>query len=236
MSEKEVLMRIRVRSLPLLEDDCTRIKPGDRVVCQNSQKGFFDAEIEKVLSVRHSKRAQCRCKFIVKWLHHDLDGKSLTVASSSVMRLANKSINDHPTISAFLESVSLSNSCFSSMSPQLTLVNDFELDLDLHDLLEKQIEGIRNSVHGSKKRIRDEILGFEANIHEQVKETDIAVPNASDSEDIRSPLNPLAARAALASRMSKLSPESSPNISKGIDDISNNKKESLETEDAPKPQ
>nr|GEX14735.1 putative SAWADEE domain-containing protein [Tanacetum cinerariifolium] len=175
MSEKEVLMRIRVRSLPLLEDDCTRIKPGDRVVCQNSEKGFFDAEIEKVLSVRHSKRAQCR-----------------------LMRLANKSINDHPTISAFLESVSLNNSCFSSMSPQLTVVNDFELDLDLHDLLEKQIEGIRNSVHGSKKIIRDEILGLEANIHEQVKETDIAVPNASDSEDIST-------------------------------------KESLETEDAPKP-
>lgn len=48
MSEKEVLMRIRVRSHPLLEDDCTRIKPGDRVVCQNAEKGFFDAEIEKV--------------------------------------------------------------------------------------------------------------------------------------------------------------------------------------------
>ncbi|PWA44711.1 hypothetical protein CTI12_AA524250 [Artemisia annua] len=237
MSEKEVLMRIRVRSHPLLEDDCTRIKPGDHVVCQNSEKGFFDAEIEKVLSVRHSKRAQCRCKFMIKWLHQDLDGKSLTVASSSVMRLANKSINDHPTISAFLESVSLSNTCFSSMSPQLTDVNDFDLDLDLHDLLEKQIEGIKNSVHGPKKRIRDEILGLEANIHEQVKETDIAVPNGSDSEGIRSPLNPLAARAALASRMSKFpqSPEISPNISKGIDDFSNISKESLETEDVPKP-
>nr|GEW65668.1 putative SAWADEE domain-containing protein [Tanacetum cinerariifolium] len=74
MSEKEVLMRIRVRSLPVLEDDCTRINSGDCVVSQNSEKGFFDAEVEK-----------------------------------------------------------------------LTVVNDFELDLDLHDLLEKQIEGIRSS-------------------------------------------------------------------------------------------
>lgn len=107
---------------------------------------------------------------MIKWLHQDLDGKSLTVASSSVMRLANKSINDHPTISAFLESVSLSNSCFSSMSPQLTDVNDFDLDLDLHDLLEKQIEGIKNSVHGSKKRIRDEILGLEGKSHNKQRD------------------------------------------------------------------
>ncbi|KAI3772651.1 hypothetical protein L6452_03841 [Arctium lappa] len=246
VSEKEALMRIRVRSLPLQDGDCIHIKPGEHVVVnRNSQPegGFFDAEVEKVLRVRHSKRTQCRCTFMIRWLHQDLNGGSLTVPSSSVMRLANKSINNHPTISAFMDEMLLCNSNFSSMSPQLTVVN--AIDLEFHDLLEKQIEGIRNSVHCSKKKIRNEILGLEANTNEQIKGTDIFVPDVREPEQIstdmshlrrsnwsqevsqiaevnnssspvipspstaelpdnRSPLNPLAARAALASMMSKL--------------------------------
>ncbi|KAJ9548075.1 hypothetical protein OSB04_020618 [Centaurea solstitialis] len=236
VSEKEALMRVRARSLPLQDDDCVHIKPGELVVVnQNSQPegGFFDAEVEKVLRVRHSKRTPCRCSFLIRWLNQDLNGGSITVPSSSVMRLANKSINDHPEISAFMDEMLLINSDFSSMSPQLTVVNP--IDLELHDLLEKQIEGIRNSVHSSKKKIRDEILGLEG--------TDISVPDVKEPEteistdksrlrrstrskedpqikipsspaipspsteelpDNKSPLNPLAARAALASMMSKL--------------------------------
>lgn len=50
-SEKEAMIRIRARSLPLQDDECTHIKPGDHVVVsQNAQSenGFFDAEVEKV--------------------------------------------------------------------------------------------------------------------------------------------------------------------------------------------
>ncbi|KAI7754318.1 hypothetical protein M8C21_009060 [Ambrosia artemisiifolia] len=227
-SEKEAMTRIRARSIPLQDNECTQIKPGDHVaVSQNSQSdnGFLDAEVEKVLKVRHSKRAICRCSFMIKWLQQDLNGESLKVPSSSVMRLANKSITDHPTISAFIDAVELNNSSFPCLSPPLNVVNDF--DMDLHVMLEKQIEGIKNSVHDSKKRIRDEILGLDVNTHEQVKETDISMPNVkeleSDVPDNKSPLNPLAARAALASLMST-----------GINDISKTTEIPLETEVTPK--
>lgn len=238
LSEKEALMRIRVRSLPLQDDDCNHIKPGEHVVVNRSSQpegGFFDAEVEKVQRVRHSKRMQCRCTFKIRWLQQDLNGGSLTVPSSSVMRLANKSINNHPTISAFMDEMLLSNSDFSSMSPQLTVVN--AIDLEFHDLLEKQIEGIKNSVHCSKKKIRDEIMGLEDvrepeiqistdtshlrrsnRSQEEPRRADVknpsspVIPSPSTEEvpDNRSPLNPLAARAALASMMSKL-PQSSLN-------------------------
>ncbi|KAK9055505.1 hypothetical protein SSX86_026588 [Deinandra increscens subsp. villosa] len=206
-SEKEVMTRIRARSLPLQNDDCAHIKPGEHIVVrQNSQSenGFFDAEVEKVVSVRHSKRTNCRCSFMIKWLQQDLNGESLKVPSSSVMRLANKSIDNHPTILAFLDAVELNNSSFFCSSPPLNIASDF--DMDLHVMLEKQIEGIKNSVHGSKKRIRDEILGLEVYTHEQLKEINISMPDVKEPEiqvpDNRSPLNPLAARAALASLMS----------------------------------
>ncbi|KAI3801318.1 hypothetical protein L1987_29422 [Smallanthus sonchifolius] len=228
LSEKEAMIRIRARSLPLQDDECTHIKPGDHVVVsQNSQSenGFFDAEVEKVLRVRHSKRTTCRCSFMIKWLHQDLTDESLKVPSSSLMRLANTSIANHPTISAFIDAVEMNNSSFSCLSPPLNMVNDF--DMDLHVMLEKQIEGIKNSVHGSKKKIRDEILGLEVNTHEQVKETDISMPNVKEPEiqapDNRSPLNPLAARAALASLMST-----------GINDPSKMTEIPLETKVTPK--
>ncbi|KAL8236660.1 hypothetical protein R6Q59_017741 [Mikania micrantha] len=227
-SEKEAMSRIRARSLPLQDDECTHIKPGDHVVVsQNSQSEscFFDAEVEKVLRVRHSKRANCRCSFMIKWLQHDLSGESLKVPSSSVMRLSNESITNHPTVSAFIDAVEFNNSSFSCLSPPLNVASDF--DIDLHVMLEKQIEGIKNSVHGSKKRIRDEILCLEVNTHEQVKETDISMPNVKETSiqvpDNRSPLNPLAARAALASLMST-----------GINDLSNITEVPLETKVTPK--
>ncbi|KAJ0797954.1 putative SAWADEE domain-containing protein [Helianthus annuus] len=227
-SEKEAMIRIRARSLPLQEDECTLIKPGDHVVVsQNSQSenGFFDAEVEKVLKVRHSKRATCRCSFMIKWLQQDLNGESLKVPSSSVMRLSNKSITDHSTVAAFIDAVELNNSSFSCLSPPLNVVSDF--DMDLHVMLEKQIEGIKNSVHDSKKRIRDEIFGLDVDTDEQVKETDISMPNVKEPEiqvpDTKSPLNPLAARAALASLMST-----------GINEISKITEIPLETEVTPK--
>ncbi|KAF5812291.1 hypothetical protein HanXRQr2_Chr04g0190951 [Helianthus annuus] len=111
---------------------------------------------------------------MIKWLQQDLNGESLKVPSSSVMRLSNKSITDHPTVAAFIDVVELNNSSFSCLSPLLNIVSDF--DMDLHVMLEKHIEGIKNSVHDSKKRIRDEIFGLDVDIDEQVKETDISMP------------------------------------------------------------
>ncbi|CAI9297678.1 unnamed protein product [Lactuca saligna] len=243
-SEKEALMRIRARSLPLQDDDCAHIKPGETVLVNRDSEpegGFFDAKVEKVTRVRHSKRAKCRCSFMIRWLNKDVNGESLTVPSSSVMRLANKSINNHPTISAFIDAVQLSNSSDSDMSPQMDIVGDF--DLDLHNLLEKQIEGIRNSVHGSKKRIRDEISMFEdvskpngrtlkveistEKSHSRrstrsqkqkggpkKQESPVIPPPTTevDLSDKKSPLNPLAARAALASLMSHKSLEISVDV------------------------
>ncbi|XP_071720689.1 uncharacterized protein [Rutidosis leptorrhynchoides] len=232
VSEKEARMRIRARSLPLQENGCTQIKPGEHVaVNQNSESDtvLFDAEVEKVLKVRHSKRMDCRCSFMIRWLHQDLNGGSLTVPSTSIMRLADKSIDKHPTISAFIDA----NASLTSMSPELNVVDDF--DLNLQNLLEKQIEGIKNSVHCSKKRIRDEINGLEANVHEQENETEISLTNVKEQEikfSAGSPLNPLAARAALASLMSK---PQSIEISTGIDNISTTKKQFLKTEPVPKP-
>lgn len=96
---------------------------------------------------------------MIKWIHQDLNAESLKVPSSSVMRLANKTITNHPTISAFINAVEMNISSFSFLSPPLNVINDFDMDLQI--MLEKQIEGIKNSVHGSKKRIRDEISGLE---------------------------------------------------------------------------
>lgn len=100
---------------------------------------------------------------MIKWLQQDLNGESLKVPSSSVMRLSDKRIANHPTISEFIDAVELNNSTFSCLSPPLNVVSDF--DMDLHIMLEKQIEGIKNSVNGCKKRIRDEILGLEGKLH-----------------------------------------------------------------------
>ncbi|MFS7905982.1 putative protein SAWADEE HOMEOdomain-containing protein [Helianthus anomalus] len=119
---------------------------------------------------------------MIKWIQQDMNGESLKVPSSSVMRSSNKSITDHPTVAAFIDAVELNNSSFSCLSPPLNVVSDF--DMDLHVMLEKQIEGIKNSVHDSKKRIRDEIFGFvdAVDIDEQVKESDISMPSVKEPE------------------------------------------------------
>ncbi|KAL4571718.1 hypothetical protein LXL04_018483 [Taraxacum kok-saghyz] len=257
MSEKEALKRIRARSLPLQHDDCAQIKPGETVLVNRDSESelgsFFDAEVEKVVRVRHSKRANYRCSFKIRWLNQDANDGSLTVPSCSVMRLANKSIKNHPTISAFIESVQLSNSSDSDISPQMDIVSDF--DLDLHNLLERQIEGIRNSVHGSKKRIRDEISVFEdiskpngrtPNVEisteksrtrrstrsqrSKKQESPVIPPPIEENlSDKKSPLNPLAARAALASLMSHKS------LEKSIDLKETKTFKSSETEYSPNP-
>lgn len=75
------------------------------------------------------------------------------------MKLSTKSINVHPTISKFLNSVR-TLTC-SSVSPLPTLVKDTDSEMDLHELLEKQIEDISNSVDDSKNKTRRLPLGVE---------------------------------------------------------------------------
>lgn len=110
----------------------------------------------QVVRVRHSKRVHCRCTFTIKWLHQDLEGETLTVPSSSIMKLATKSINVHPAVAVFLKSVKQMRSSCSSPSP--TVLEETNGEMDLNYLLEKQIEEISNSVNASKEGISEDIL------------------------------------------------------------------------------
>lgn len=69
-SEKEALMRIRARSLPLQDDDCAHIKPGETVLVNRdseSEGAFFDAEVEKVyfLALENSISRVFDCLFFI---------------------------------------------------------------------------------------------------------------------------------------------------------------------------
>ncbi|KAA8516446.1 hypothetical protein F0562_016739 [Nyssa sinensis] len=247
VNEDEAFMRLRIRSVPLQGDDCSHIQQGEHVLAtQKSQSRslFFDAEVEKVIRVRHSKKIHCRCTFMIKWLHQDLKGGTLTVPSVSIKKLATKGINAHPKIAAFLNIVKPLN-C-SSTSPLASIVEDVDYETDLHELLEKQIEEISNAADASKKKISEDILlGVEVDTRGQiqcrsvaasmvskslvqipldqnqskrftrsrnklqremeVKDPPLTIPSVQEElSESRSPLNPLAARAALASLMSNL--------------------------------
>ncbi|XP_052176824.1 uncharacterized protein LOC127791093 isoform X2 [Diospyros lotus] len=243
--EEEMLARLRVRSVPLHGDDCILVQEGEHVLATPKLRPkslFFDAAVEKVLRVRHSKKVYCRCTFTIRWLHQDLKGESLTVPSGSIMKLATRSIYVHPTISAFFSS--LKSLSFSSPSPP-SVVEDMDNEMDLHELLEKQIEEISNSADITKKRIPgNTLVGIEVDNNGQVQrrvvsglrvskplapvlldqnhmkrttrsarklqmeiEANDPPPTAliqGELSESRSPLNPLAARAALASLVSQM--------------------------------
>ncbi|KAL2554511.1 uncharacterized protein Fot_08130 [Forsythia ovata] len=244
VDKKEVLARLRVRSVPLQGNSCSLVQLGDHVLAtQNSHvKGlFFDAQVEEVIRVRHSKKIHCRCTFTIKWLHRAHEGGALTIPSSAIMKLATESINLHPTISAFFCTPESSSGL--SASPFPTIADSMDWEMDIHALLEKQIEEISNSADVSVKKKSDDILfGIQVDskgqIHgrsfdtskltdshvqgvlnhlkrttrsrsKQPMETKIrnpssAIPSVRDEpQEIRSPTNPLAARAALASLRSK---------------------------------
>lgn len=155
---EDALTGLRMRSLPLKGDDCVQIQEGHIILATEKLQTsclFFDAVVEKVLRVRHSKRAPCRCTFKIKWLNRDLHERTLTITSSSIMKLATASINEHPIISSFL-SMLRNSKC--STSPVLNVENDDDHEMDLHELLGKQIEVISNSVGNPKKRFQEDIL------------------------------------------------------------------------------
>lgn len=110
----------------------------------------------QVVRVRHSKKIYCRCTFTIKLLHQDLEGEAFTVPSNSIMKLATKSINDHPAVAVFLKSVKQMRSSCASLFP--TVLEETDGEMDINKLLEKQIEDISNSAAESKEEISKDIL------------------------------------------------------------------------------
>ncbi|XP_068318118.1 uncharacterized protein [Pyrus communis] len=97
-----------------------------------------------------------RCTFMIEWLHQELKGQTVTLPSSSIMKLASKSIIVHPTVAAFLKSVKQMGP--NSASPFPVVHEEFGFELDLNKLLEKQIEEINISTNGFRKEITENIL------------------------------------------------------------------------------
>ncbi|KAL0338328.1 UNVERIFIED_CONTAM: hypothetical protein Sangu_1354900 [Sesamum angustifolium] len=227
-----VLARVRVRSMSLQGDDCFSLQRGDHVLATRHPhaKGiFFDARVEEAIRVRHSKRIHCRCSFIIKWLHQALEEEVLTAPASAIMKLATKSINLHPTISTFFSMLESSNGL--DTFPHSTISDSLNWEMDINLLLEKQIEEISNPTNVPQKKIRNNFLsGLEVDLKGQshARVIDASVKDPCDTETVRkqsmetllgnaaaiplieqefteskSLLNPLAARAALASLRSK---------------------------------
>ncbi|RVW87371.1 hypothetical protein CK203_033626 [Vitis vinifera] len=171
----------------------------------------------EALRVRHSTRISCRCTFVIKWLHQDLKGATSIVPSSSIMKLATQSITVHPMVAAFLKPIKTLN---CSAAPSFsTVFEDVDCEVDLHKLLEKQIEEISNLADASKKEISEDILfgikgeslqeiySFFKQITSEHGSQGSTTPDSSIQKELsenRAYLSPLASRAALASIMSNL--------------------------------
>lgn len=83
------------------------------------------------------------------------------------MKLAVESINLHPTISAFFSTQESSSGLFAS--PLQTIADSMDWDMDIHALLEKQIEEISNSADVSgKKKSEDILFGIEGDCHQSI--------------------------------------------------------------------
>lgn len=148
ITEEEDLKHLRIRSVPLLGDECLNIKEGEHILAgQEALSGilFFDAEVKKVLRVRHSRRIQCRCTFDIKWLYLDRV-ETATVPASSVLKLAKNTVDDHPTVTEFLNSVKMYNR--PDVSSFVSLFEESVLGFDL----EKQIEEIGRFADTSRSR------------------------------------------------------------------------------------
>ncbi|XP_034695031.1 uncharacterized protein LOC117921285 isoform X1 [Vitis riparia] len=182
-NEEEALARLRIRSVPLQGEDCLLIEEGERVLATHKSHFktlSFDAMVEKALRVRHSTRISCRCTFVIKWLHQDLKGATSIVPSSSIRKLATQSITVHPTVAAFLKPIKPLN---CSAAPSFsTVFEDVDCEVDLHKLLEKQIEEISNLADASKKEISEDILfGIKADIKEQMDCSPVAESKITSS-------------------------------------------------------
>lgn len=116
-----------------------------------SYPNFHYLQVDRV---RHSKRG-CRCTFMIKWLDQDLEGQTFTLPSSSIMKLATKSISAHPIINKLLKPEKHRGLSYSS--PLLTILEGTDSEIDLNKLLQKQIEQISNLADASKKDFLEDI-------------------------------------------------------------------------------
>ncbi|XXG66246.1 hypothetical protein AAC387_Pa05g3769 [Persea americana] len=158
-TEKEAVARLRIRSVPLQDGDCFHIKEGEHILAMHGtqlRSLFFDAEVEKILRVRHSLRVHCRCTFTIKWLHPNMKGEITNVSSSSVRKLARYNIQSHPIVAAFLNSMSPLHS--SDRTPSLTFLEDTGDKTGLQRLLEEQIEEISKVADAPTGAVSDEVL------------------------------------------------------------------------------
>ncbi|KAG8483996.1 hypothetical protein CXB51_023209 [Gossypium anomalum] len=189
LNKEEVLARLRFRSMPLQVDDCCHIEEGERVLVNTklqSKDFFHDAEVEKVDRIRHSKRG-CRCSFMIKWLDNDLEGQTLAVPSSSVMKLATKSISDHPIIHTLLKPEKDTDLSYSS--PFMTILDDSDAEKDLNKLLQKQIEQISNLADAPEKDflddflLRKKVLNNGQTPHNSTAESNACIPAVPDNRN-----------------------------------------------------
>lgn len=93
---------------------------------------------------------------MIKWLHPDFKGQMVTVPSSSIMKLASKSINSHPTVAALLKSVKQMG--LYTAPPLPIMHEDNDVEFDLNKLLGKQIEEINISANGVTNETTVDIL------------------------------------------------------------------------------
>ncbi|XP_057778929.1 uncharacterized protein LOC130997581 isoform X2 [Salvia miltiorrhiza] len=198
---------------------------------------FYDARVEKAIHVRHSKRTHCRCSFTIKWLHHTLPEEALTVPASAIMKLATTSIDLHPTISAFFSMQEPSNAfdadrknwemdinvLLEQQIKEISTSTEVPRDKILKDFVSGPKVDLKGKSHGwdIKASFRDplgavsfldKLDGFNGSENKQpVTLGTPPTPTPSIQEELRGNrflLNPLAARAALASLRSE-SPQSS---------------------------
>ncbi|XP_041999062.1 uncharacterized protein LOC121748645 isoform X2 [Salvia splendens] len=197
---------------------------------------FYDARVEQAIHVRHSKRTYCRCSFTIKWLHHALPEEALTVPASAIMKLAATSIHIHPAISAFFSMQEPSNALHAEgmnwemdinvlLEQQIKEINtstEVPGENMLKDCVSSQKVDLKGKGHGweieasfkdplGSVSFLDKLNGFNGSVkkHPVILDTSPA-PTSSIQEEPKGNrflLNPLAARAALASLRSE-SPQS----------------------------
>ncbi|XP_010920638.1 uncharacterized protein [Elaeis guineensis] len=228
-NREDALARLRFRSIPLQDGECSHIKEGDCVLAMRkgqTRSLFFDAVIEKTYRVKHSNRVYCRCTFDVKWLNPMLNEETMTVPSKSVMKHSDKDIDSHPVFAAFLTALTCRNGV--QVPSFLDLLEETTCETDLHGLLEKQIEELSKLADGSEgsKDVLLEVKRPNLNDHRQNKvvatshtyllschddfrtsargqSKQIEIEHEKHVEDVPL-LSPLAARAALASLVHEL--------------------------------
>ncbi|KAK6943672.1 SAWADEE domain [Dillenia turbinata] len=192
---------------------------------------FFDAKVEKALRVKHSKRVFCRCTFEIKWLHQGIEGESVIVPSSAIRKWATKSIRNHPTIAAFFSAVHTIDFLSESPNLNSSLDMDLDMELNIilekqiklisclgsTKVITEDVEMEVKEVHPNGEMLQEQIVASEIGfspaqiiydqnkVQEKMEAKDLPPPSPSileQSSESRSPLSPLAARAALACLMS----------------------------------